>query len=225
MTTFFLTVLVGWFSWRKCSVFSVRCYLHQYILRRSLSALIVVPWSGPLVADRASRRPCSVRLRFVVEKVALGQFHLLVRPSLPVTIILPKFHIQFYLHVTLTSINGWNVRNSLSGIHQSCIEKCFHFGLHTHFLHKTVTVRKTSGEALETSNKLCFWRVGELWVGIRCKVIYLLCSFAKCKKRLLASSCLSVCLSVIPPGVIRLQLDGFSLKLVFIDVSKIFRKN
>jgi len=80
----------------------------------------------------------------------------------------------------------WVGLRSLSEIDKSYIEKYFHFGLRTHFLHKTVTIRRTSGgKTLENSNKQCFWGVGKFWVEIRCHVFYLLGSCANYKKRLL----------------------------------------
>jgi hypothetical protein len=41
------------------------------------------------------------------------------------------------------------------------------------------------------------------------------------KKQILASSCLSVCLFVHPHGTTLIALDGFSLKFIFEDFSKI----
>jgi hypothetical protein len=44
------------------------------------------------------------------------------------------------------------------------------------------------------------------------------------KKRLLASSCLSVSLSVLPHGTTRVPLEGFSWNLMFVDFSKTVEK-
>ena len=46
-----------------------------------------------------------------------------------------------------------------------------------------------------------------------------------CEKRVLASSCLSVCLSVCPHGTTRLPLDSFPWNLIFKYFSKICREN
>ena len=52
-------------------------------------------------------------------------------------------------------------------------------------------------------------------------VAFVLARSQNFEKRLLASSCLSVC----PHVTTRLPLDGFSLNLIFKYVSKIYREN
>jgi hypothetical protein len=60
----------------------------------------------PLVAGLSPRKPGfdprSVHVRFVMDKVALGQVFLPVLRFPPVSVIPSVFHIHFHLHVALT---------------------------------------------------------------------------------------------------------------------------
>ena len=58
-----------------------------------------------------------------------------------------------------------------------------------------------------------------------CTKVCFTCPFADCEKRLLTSSCLSVCLSLCPRGISRLPRERSLRNLIFNSFSKIRQEN
>jgi hypothetical protein len=121
------TAFTDWSLCWKHTVFSVRYGMNFYTY---------VDWvqifSG-LSPRRPQFDPGPLYVRFVVDKVALGQIFLIVLRISPVSIISPVLHTHFHIHVALTSRTA---RRSVKTMQKAMlfrksesifIEKCFQF--------------------------------------------------------------------------------------------------